>query len=380
MPKPTLLYVHNSAIGDALANQVQTLEMCRALQLSGLEVTLLIPEGKLTRSQVADEILNELGEPPAFKIDFWKIKQIPGLPRTLKHLFSLRNQKHLLAGFDYLFIRYAPFLPIAVNVDTKLIFESHSTSTFTRYRILNKFASSWIAKQINKNAIFVFVAISQALSNYWVDRGVGESRILVLHDGVRENTIATKIEKQVAKTNLKITTESKVVVYAGTVKPDRHPQRIIQLAKDIPETTFYVVGGTSQQLQQSSTPLPSNVICVGRVPHSEVPMYLAAADAVLMLWSWDVPTIHHCSPLKVFEYMAAERTIVGESFPTITEILEDRVSALLVEPNRYELLRDAVIEATSDVNTDYAQNSHRLVSQYTWEQRATSIRSALKTE
>ncbi|MBT3994650.1 MAG: hypothetical protein HOF01_02525, partial [Chloroflexi bacterium] len=258
MPRSTLLYVHNSAIGDALANQVQTLEMCRALQLSGLDVTLLIPEGTLNRSQVVTEIQNELGEPPAFKIDFWQVKKIPGLPRTLKLLYSLRKQKHLLAGFDYLFIRYAPFLPIAVNVDTKLIFESHDTSTFTRYRILNKFASSWIAKQTNKKAIFVFVAISQALSNYWVDKGADESRILVLHDGVRAEALLTQIEKQAAKAELGITTESKIVVYAGTLKADRHPQRIIRLAKDIPETTFYVVGGTPQQLQQSSSPQHAN--------------------------------------------------------------------------------------------------------------------------
>ncbi len=376
-PRPSLLYVHNTPIGDALANQVQTLEMCRALQMSGFDVTLMIPEGTLSPTDVSDAIERELGEKPTFKIKFWEIKRIPGLPRTLKLMYSLWLTKNSLKRHDYTFIRYAAFLPVVVNIGSRVIFESHDINVFTRLLPLTWTMSRWIVRRTNDGKIVLLIAISKALSSHWTDLGTRESAVVALHDGVREDELTTRIDKVDAQLKLGINQQSPIVVYAGTLIPDREPERILFLARDLPHVTFIIVGGTSDQLRLSlgnrSEKFPANLICVGRVPHHDVPTYLAAADALLMLWTWKVPTIRYCSPLKMFEYMAAERTIVGEAYPTITEVLKAGESAILVEPGNYEALRAAVAKAIESTDSSHAQNARDSVHQYTWERRAATI-------
>ena len=58
-----------------------------------------------------------------------------------------------------------------------------------------------------------------------------------------------------------------------------------------------------------------------------------------MIWTDKTNTMNYCSPLKLFEYMAAGRIIVGHDFPTISEVLTNNETALLVPPDSFEALR-----------------------------------------
>jgi glycosyltransferase involved in cell wall biosynthesis len=50
------------------------------------------------------------------------------------------------------------------------------------------------------------------------------------------------------------------------------------------------------------------------------------------------------SPTKVFEYMAAGKAIVASRLGQIGEVLEDRETALLVEPGNVEELAAAIVK------------------------------------
>ena len=98
---------------------------------------------------------------------------------------------------------------------------------------------------------------------------------------------------------------------------------------------FIIVGGTpagngSRSESDRETRNIQNVRLTGRVPHREIPQWLASADILLMMWTWKVSTIRVCSPMKLFEYMAAKRLIVGPAFPTVLEVMEDGRDAILL--------------------------------------------------
>jgi glycosyltransferase involved in cell wall biosynthesis len=94
-----------------------------------------------------------------------------------------------------------------------------------------------------------------------------------------------------------------------------------------------------------------------------------------MLWSSEVPTIHVCSPLKVFEYMASGRVIVGHAFPTITEVLVDGETAFLATPaNEKELEKKLATALSLTYPNLLAQKAREIaLTQYSWEARASRI-------
>jgi glycosyltransferase involved in cell wall biosynthesis len=111
-----------------------------------------------------------------------------------------------------------------------------------------------------------------------------------------------------------------------------------------------------------------------------IPSYLFTADILLALWSSDVPTINFCSPLKVFEYMAAGRLILAHGFPTIKEILVDGVNAYLANPNDLNDLDKKFKQALNDENEKIISNTARkdAFEKYSWSVRTNIIVNEFK--
>ena len=78
------------------------------------------------------------------------------------------------------------------------------------------------------------------------------------------------------------------------------------------------------------------------------------------------------SPLKLFEYMAAGRAIVASDLPSIREVLNDRVNALLVTPGDAHALAEAIRSLLSDrgLARRLAEAAAKAAPQYGWDRRA----------
>jgi Glycosyl transferases group 1 len=71
---------------------------------------------------------------------------------------------------------------------------------------------------------------------------------------------------------------------------------------------------------------------VDRVPTWEVPLWIRACDLVTVPWPWSEFSAYVTCPLKLFEYMAAERPIVASDLPSPRQIVRHGQDAWLVEP------------------------------------------------
>ncbi len=69
-----------------------------------------------------------------------------------------------------------------------------------------------------------------------------------------------------------------------------------------------------------------NIHFVGRVPYSELPRYMAGIDVFINPYKRD-DVAASCSPLKVFEYLAAGRPVVSVPMPEVTRFAPDLVIA-----------------------------------------------------
>ena len=123
--------------------------------------------------------------------------------------------------------------------------------------------------------------------------------------------------------------------YVGTFAPGRGLETIYDLAERHPNVDFIVVGGQAPPVQRAA-----NVTVRPRVSHAEVPELLSQADVLLMPYTRDAMlpgghggTAEYCSPLKMFEYLSAGRSIIASNLPSIAEVLVHESNCLLVDPD-----------------------------------------------
>ena len=143
------------------------------------------------------------------------------------------------------------------------------------------------------------------------------------------------------------------------------------------DVRIWLVGGTPEELPRIERILQKTgtraVNLVGYIPPTRIATYLAAADVLALPNSGEAAVSrYYTSPLKLFEYMAAERPIVASDLPALREIVAHEENALLVPPDDACALAAAVERLRSDVvlARRLAVNARRIVASYTWEHRA----------
>lgn len=358
--------------------------MCHAFQEIGIDTTLMVPESnECSENNCADFVELKIGRKPLFKIKFYTRYTIAGKGTALGAYLGINLILKSDRDFDYCYVRSVFLNRMALTHGFKVIYESHGSVLHPGSKLLNWVYCRKLLRDTHSANQILFVAISQALADVWRKRGVPEKKILVLHDGVSVEDYDCVLSQESMRKHLCIDSKRKLVVYTGSLYKDRGIENILKLAKIFPDANFYVVGGPEREKCYYESIAKQgrlmNVIFVGLVPHRQVKDYLFAADVLLMLWSVHVPTINVCSPLKVFEYMAAGRIIVGQGFPTIKEVLKDGDTAILTEPDSYEDLERKLRYALSlDYPNAMAQKARDLsLNSYSWTKRSKSILEAL---
>ena len=377
-----LLYIHDYSINERMANVIQVLHMCQSFALMGLDVTLATPESDGVDSKrirgIAAEIINK-----DIKFGFINYKKI-----TFRGHFDLvggyPGVKALLreCKADVCFLRNCIFLNLLLNSRVPVIYESHN-AVLHHTKYVDHFLIDSLRKSSGAPQFLKFVCISEALANFWKEKGMPAEKIIGLHDAVDAEAYKETIQKEIARNILSLDEHKKIVLYAGSLYRNRGIENIISLAGYFPDVIFIVLGGTKQEIGYYGNVVQrdgiDNIAFRGHVLHHQVKMYLYAADVLLMIWSRQVPTINYCSPLKTFEYMASGRPIVGHAFPTIKEVLEDGVTAFLSDPDSFEDLRAKLHQAIHSRDAVVVGQRARedALNKYTWEKRTQDILDAV---
>ena len=379
-----LLYLHDQPVDSGKASVIQVLHMCAAFSELGMDVSLLVPA---PRTQVADQLRlaaeRQLGKEVSFSILSYPIWRLPrGRFSALSNYLGIRSAARR-APADWIFVRAPLFLNAVINRRVPIVFEFHHGSLHDN-RLLNRVLMANLLRNVHGAAVCRFVAISQKLADRWIRQGVPARKLQVLHDGVDRAACEPAGDVTSLRRRLRLPPDRKMVVYSGSLFADRGIERVLDLAQAFPDACFVLLGGPEDRATHYRERVRrlelENVRVLGPVPHGQVRDYLAAADVLLMIWSRSVRTIEFCSPLKMFEYMAAGRIIVGDGYPTIREVLQDGRHALLADPDSFADLQRKMKQALSmpypNPLARAAQDTAR--EQYTWTRRAQTILETVK--
>lgn len=378
-----LLYIHDISFRSFRANAIQVISMCEAYSKAGFKTILAIPSSNLREEQIYDIIKENIGIRITFHLHFYK--QILRFNKINKYLNYYHVKKIVrCTNPDYILIRSPIFLIPAIKTGALVLYESHNSLLHNKIRFLDKYWKKVLLKATQQPNFIRLITISKALRDYWVNFGVREEIIITHHDGFNYIHYKSAIPKQEARKQLGLDQSKKLVLYSGSLYPDREIENVVKLAMTYDTVEFLVIGGPSENAIKLSNETKSlginNITFLGPKKHKDIPIYLFSADVLLAIWSDKVPTINYCSPLKLFEYMAAGRTIVAHSFPTIQEVLIDNQNAILVIPNSFDKLKtklEFAISKQCPPMLEKISRSHAF-KYYTWDIRAEAIMQSIK--
>lgn len=376
-----LLYLNGISVDSDRANLIQVLHMCYSFAKVGAKVTLTIPFNGSNLMHIRETIKRNIGKDVNFnirpyrKISFCgKLNMIGGYPGI--------RQVVRTEDADYCFVRNPMLVSATIKQNMPTIFEAHEPTIHGNY-LWNFLWTRNLIANCNRDKFVRFIAISQHLAEKWIGRGVPPQKIMVLHDGVAADAFRDVPDVKKLRRQLSLPVDKKIVTYTGSLYANRDIETIVLLAKCFPQALLVVVGGpkkrASYYAKQATDQQINNILFIGPVIHSKVKDYLFAADVLLMIWSNKVRTINYCSPLKMFEYMAAGKIIVGQAFPTIKEVLHDGKHAYLADPESFDDLCGKMKLALSQTYPHVMAKKARelALNNYTWEARAESILSGL---
>jgi len=194
------------------------------------------------------------------------------------------------------------------------------------------------------------VAVSNDLKRYLVGFGLGEEKIAVIHNGIdrRPSLDSNKIES--LRRDLKIGRGEKIVGTVGRLVPVKDHKTFIEAAKLIlenePCTGFMIVGDgplrarLEQQAREAG--IDSRVRFTGF--RSDVHELLNIFDVFALT------SIHEGIPMALLEAIAIGKPVVATSVGGVVEIVVDKRSGLLVEPENPQSFAGACIRVLRDGN------------------------------
>jgi glycosyltransferase involved in cell wall biosynthesis len=119
------------------------------------------------------------------------------------------------------------------------------------------------------------------------------------------------------------------------------------------------------------------------VPHAAMPDHLAACDVLVSPHGRQADGGEFFgSPTKLYEYMAVGRPIVASRLGQIAEVLEDQVTALLVEPDDPRALAEAIVRLVDDACLRRRLGCGARAAaeeRHTWRQNAQRVIDCLRT-
>ena len=230
-----------------------------------------------------------------------------------------------------------------------------------------------------------FSTNTRGLADIYLEEGLPPEKLVVAHNGVDLERYANLPEKDEARRKLGLPIDKDIICYSGNIYEGRGIELLIDISLRLPDAKFLIVGGRDEDVlryrQLASQKNASGIKLTSYVSHDLIPLYLAAADVLVMPYTTAMTirggtvATDFTSPIKLFEYMASGRPIVATSLPSVMELLRDGENAVLVPPDSEVALYEGLSRVLRDgaLAARIASGALADVRGYTWEERVKKV-------
>lgn len=319
-----IVAISGSQVPSSAANSIQTMKAVHALAQLGHEITLIVPLIDAESSVFAwDELADYYGLQQHFQIEF-----LPSASRRLFFLSSVRRAKKLKPDLLYVWPLQSAVLGLVSGLPVLL--ELHDLPS-------GRIGPFWFRYLRDIKGAKRIAVITKALQSALIERYGAQFRhsdMIIAPNGVELERFERLPDVVAARASLKLP-EAPTVMCTGHLYSGRGVELFVALARKFQERgiQFTWVGGKPEDVQKwrEQTKDISNVNFRGFIPNSQLPVFQAAADVLLMPYGKEIGIssgVGHSaqvsSPMKMFEYMATGRVILASDLPVFHEILNQK--------------------------------------------------------
>jgi len=360
------------------AYAIQIAKMCEAFIEEGVDLELIIPKQR--------------GETENIR-DYYKLRPTVHVTRLLAlDFYASGKWGYFISSLSFT-ISYSAYLILKMLQGKRGIIYTIDMDTFSFAASIflgmpcflethGGKSKSWINLIFFKYAKGIIV-INNVIKKQIVETiAFPEERMLVWPNGI-DLDLFHEISKDEARNKLSIQKAEKIIMYCGRFYGWKGLEVLVDAAKELPSDTFvYIVGGTKEEFMSVSkkTELPGNFVFPGGKPYTEVPLWLSAADALLVLGTrHDTQSYYYTSPMKVFEYLAMRRPIVASKTPAIQDIVSDKEVIFYKPDDPIDLAQKITISVnTPDLVALKTEAATMRAKDFTWQKRAKDILEFIK--
>ena len=350
-----------SHIPSDTANSIQVMKVCQAFAQMQHEVILLVPGPQ-------PEELESAGLQRHYGLrTFFKIEWLAARTRRQFPWLAVRVARRLGADLLYVWPLQAAALGLLVGIPSML--ELHDFPS-------GRFGPFWLRLFLAIPGRKRLLPITNALR---VALHLPPAQTVIVPDGVDLERYVSLPDPMSARHELGLP-DIPTILCTGHLYEGRGVDLFLRLADKFPQASFVWVGGRSADVEmwkeRAAVQDLTNVIFTGFVPNERIPLYQSAAEVLLMPYQRIVATSSGgntaaiCSPMKMFEYMAAGGTILTSDLPVLREVLDEK-AAVFCPPDDDGAWEFALGELLVDKERRQAlgQHARQLVEHYTWIER-----------
>jgi glycosyltransferase involved in cell wall biosynthesis len=357
-----IVCISSAQVPSDTANSIQVMKVCQAFTQLGHDVILLVP-GQHPEGLDPDALQRHYGLSTLFKVEWLSARSRRQFP--WKAVWVARRLK---AELIYVWPLQSAALGLFAGMPSML--ELHDFPS-------GRFGPFWLRLFLALPGQKRMLPISEAL------RGALDlpARLTVIApDGVDLERYSSLPEPESARRELDLPA-APTVLCTGHLYEGRGADLFLALAGKFPQASFVWVGGRPVEVKiwadRATAQALGNVNFTGFIPNERIPLYQSAADVLLMPYQRMVATSSGgntaaiCSPMKMFEYMAAGRAILTSDLPVLREVL-DETTAVFCPSDNVEAWEFALGELLNDEKRRRAlgQCACRAVQGYSWIERA----------
>lgn len=213
------------------------------------------------------------------------------------------------------------------------------------------------------------IAVSQKLKDK-VHTIAGSLDVAVAHNGADSQKFKP-MDKSEARRVLGLPLNRKILLFVGNLWKVKGIAFLIQAVQQLaqPDLDLYVVGDGDLRerltKQAADAGLQSACNFAGLQPHDRIPLWLSAADCLVL------PSLSEGLPTILCEAMLCKTPIVATDVGGVSEIVRNRITGLLVPPGDRAALANAIREQLAHPSLTVVEDACRSAEQnLTWESNA----------
>jgi glycosyltransferase involved in cell wall biosynthesis len=389
-----MLYLSTARIPSEKAHAYQIVKMCEAFARQEADVTLLYQKRDNSAwTQDIHDVFAYYGVRVPFAMKQLFCFELPFLGERLARLQFYAGLVCYLAAAVYFIIFRRKSIDVIYCRDKFSLMVLGALTAILHIPVFyeaHDFPQSLVWLQFlffqQTNGVIV---LTEQLKNRFLQRGLPAAKILVAHSAVDlELFESNKQRVPDVRAQLEIPPKAFLIGYVGrfvTMDQEKGLRELIEAVQQVVDSPAPVylacIGGPMNAVAAYLDLIDGLGLNRERfkfhdlVPAGDVPSYIAAFDLAAMPFPWTAHYAFNMSPLKMFEYMAAEKPIVATRLPTVMEVLKDGVNAVLVEPDNPAALAQGIQHIALDqaFARKIGENARRDVNNYTWKRRAGKI-------